>query len=81
MKKTLRASLSSSTSSDNETSFKLEPNVEYDVKVVIENSIVVIYVNNQVALTSRVYKAPNTSWGVFADNSTVFFKTITGTKP
>tara|TARA_R110001583_G_scaffold194716_1_gene366362 strand:- start:2931 stop:4571 length:1641 start_codon:yes stop_codon:yes gene_type:complete len=79
--KTLRASLSSSTSSDNETSFKLEPNVEYDVKVVIENSIVVIYVNNQVALTSRVYKAPNTSWGVFADNSSVSFKTIKVTKP
>ncbi len=79
--KTLRSSLSSSTRSDNETSFKLEPNVDYDVKVVIENSIVVIYVNNQVALTSRVYKAPNTSWGVFADNSSVFFKTITVTKP
>lgn len=79
--KTLRSSLSSSTISDNETSFKLEPNVDYDVKVVIENSIVVIYVNNQVALTSRVYKAPNTSWGVFADNSSVFFKTITVTKP
>ena len=79
--KTLRSSLSSSTSSDNETSFKLEPNVDYDVKVVIENSIVVIYVNNQVALTSRVYKAPNTSWSVFADNSSVFFKTITVTKP
>ena len=79
--KTLRASLSSSTSSDNETSFKLEPNVDYDVKVVVENSIVVIYVNNQVALTSRVYKAPNTSWGVFADNSSVSFKTIKVTKP
>lgn len=79
--KTLRSSITSSTSSDNETSFKLEPNVDYDVKVVIENSIVVIYVNNQVALTSRVYKAPNTSWGVFADNSSVFFKTIIVTKP
>lgn len=79
--KTPRSSLSSSTSSDNEISFKLEPNVDYDVKVVIENSIVVIYVNNQVALTSRIYKAPNTSWGVFADNSSVFFKTITVTKP
>ena len=79
--KTLRSTLSSSTTSDNETSFKLEPNVDYDVKVVIENSLVVIYVNNQVALTSRVYKAPNTSWGVFADNSSVTFKTITVTKP
>jgi beta-fructofuranosidase len=79
--KTLRSSLSSSTSSDNEASFKLEPNVDYDVKVVVENSIVVIYVNNQVALTSRVYKAPNTSWGIFADNSSVSFKKIKVTKP
>jgi len=79
--KTLRSSLFSSISSDNETLFKLEPNVDYDVKVVIENSIVVIYVNNQVALTSRVYRAPNTSWGVFAENSSVFFKTIIVTKP
>jgi beta-fructofuranosidase len=79
--KTQRSSLSGSTTSYNETVFKLEPNVDYDVKVVIENSIVVIYVNNQVALTSRVYKAPNTSWGVFADYSSVFFKSITVTKP
>lgn len=79
--KTIRSSLSSSTISDNETSFILEPNVDYDVKMVVENSIVVIYVNNQVALTSRVYKAPNTSWGVFADNSSVSFKTIKVTKP
>jgi beta-fructofuranosidase len=79
--KTTRSSLSSTTTSYNETSFQLEPNIDYDVKVVIENSIVVIYVNNQVALTSRVYKAPNTSWGVFADNSSVVFKTITVTKP
>ena len=79
--KTLRSSLFSSISSDNETSLKLEPNVDYDVKVVIENSIVVIYVNNQIALTSRVYRAPNTSWGVFADNSSVFFKRIIVTKP
>ncbi len=79
--KITRSSLSDSTTSYNDTSFRLEPNVEYDVKVVIENSIVVIYVNNQVALTSRVYKAPNTSWGVFADNSTVFFKSITVTRP
>ncbi len=79
--KTIRSSLSSSTISDNETSFILEPNVDYDVKMVVENSIVVIYVNNQVALTSRVYKAPNTSWGVFADNSSASFKTIKVTKP
>jgi len=79
--KTTRSTLSSTTTSYNETSFQLEPNIDYDVKVVIENSIVVIYVNNQVALTSRVYKAPNTSWGVFADNSSVVFKTITVTKP
>ncbi|WP_310594054.1 glycoside hydrolase family 32 protein [Flavobacterium sp.] len=76
-----RSSLSGTTISDNETFFKFEPNVDYDVKVVIENSIVVIYVNNQVALSSRVYGATNTSWGVFADNSSVFFKTITVTKP
>lgn len=79
--KTTRSSLSSSTISDNEASFILEPDVDYDVKMVVENSIVVIYVNNRVALTSRVYKAPNTSWGVFADNSSVFFETIKVTKP
>jgi len=79
--KTTRASLSSSTISDNEASFILEPDVDYEVKMVVENSIVVIYVNNQVALTSRVYRAPNTSWGVFADNSSVFFKRIIVTKP
>ena len=76
-----RISLSGSTISDNETYFKFEPNVEYDVKMMIENSIVVIYVNNQAALSSRVYGAPNTSWGVYADYSSVFFKKIKVTKP
>jgi beta-fructofuranosidase len=79
--KTTRSTLFSTTTSYNETSFQLEPNIDYDVKVVIENSIVVIYINNQIALSSRVYKAPNTSWGVFADNSSVVFKSITVTRP
>lgn len=79
--KTKRSLLTTNTVSDNEVFMNLKPNTDYNVKIVIENSIVVIYVDDKVALSSRVYKASNTSWAIFADNSKATFKNIKVTKP
>lgn len=79
--KTNRSSLTTTTVAYNDVPVSLQPNTAYDVQVVIENSILVAYINNEVALSSRVYKASNTNWGIFADNSTASFVNIKVTKP
>jgi beta-fructofuranosidase len=67
----------SSTSVD--VPFQLSPNTDYAVDIVEENSVVVVYLNNTAALTCRVYRAPQASWGLFADNATATFKNLTVT--
>ncbi|MDO7846360.1 DUF4975 domain-containing protein [Hymenobacter sp. M29] len=73
---TNRASLTSTTVATADVPFPLQPNTDYTVDIVEENSVVVVYLNNVAALTARIYKAPKTSWGVFVDNSTATFKNI-----
>jgi len=64
----------SSTSVD--VPFSMSPNTDYSVEIVEENSVVVVYLNNTAALTCRVYRAPQSSWGLFADNATATFKNL-----
>ena len=54
---------------------KLEAGKEYPVKIMINGSVCVIYVNNQVALTTRIYSANHMMWGLFG-NKGVSFKNI-----
>lgn len=56
--------------------FNMSPNTDYSVEIVEENSVVVVYLNNTAALTCRVYRAPQSSWGLFADNATATFKNL-----
>ena len=76
-----RSTLTTTTIAYNDVPYVFAPNTNYDIQILIENSMLVVYVNNEVALTNRVYKASNTSWGIFADNSTVAFNNIKVTKP
>lgn len=46
-------------------------NKVFDVKMVVENSICVVYVNNQVAFTNRIYKMDQNPWAIFSDNGTI----------
>lgn len=64
-----------------EVPLNILPNTEYAVQIVIENSMLVVYINNEVALSTRNYKATNTHWGIFSDNSIAKFDNITITKP
>ena len=76
-----RALITSSTIAATDVPLTLSPNTNYSVQIVIENSMLVVYINDEVALSTRVYKASNTNWGVFADNSNATFSNITITKP
>lgn len=79
--KTVRSLLTTSTVAYNDVPYTFSPNTLYDIQIVIENSMLTVYINNEVALTSRVYKASNTNWGIFTDNSTASFYNIKVTKP
>ena len=79
--KTNRSSLTTTTVAYNDVPYTFAPNTAYDIQIVIENSMLVVYVNNEAALSSRVYKASNTNWGIFADYSTASFTNIKVTTP
>ena len=51
-------------------------NKEFDVTIMVENSICVVYVNNQTAFTNRIYKMSWNPWGIFADNGEVTFSNL-----
>ena len=79
--KVSRSSLTTSTVASTDVPFSLSPNTDYALTIVEENSVVVVYLNDVAALTCRVYRAPQASWGLFADNATATFKNLTVTVP
>ncbi|RTQ50823.1 DUF4975 domain-containing protein [Hymenobacter gummosus] len=79
--KVKRSALTSSTAPVTDVPFPMSPNTEYNVDIVFENSMVVVYLDNVAALSARIYRAPGTSWGIFVDNSTATFRNITVSKP
>jgi beta-fructofuranosidase len=81
LNKTNRSTLTTTTIAYNDVPYTLLPNTAYDIQIVIENSMLVVYINNEVSLSSRVYRASNTNWGIFADNSIASFSNIKVNKP
>jgi len=51
-------------------------NKVFDVKIVIEKSICVVYVNNNVAFTNRIYKMDQNPWTIYADQGTIKVNTL-----
>ena len=47
---------------------------ELNIKVVIADGVVVMYVNDEVAFTSRMYLSQGMEWGLFSIKSPVTFK-------
>jgi len=78
---TAHGSITSTTIADNDVPITLAPNTDYAVDIVVENSIVVVYINNVAALSCRIYKAQTTNWGIFTDHSDVTFKNLVATNP
>lgn len=48
-------------------------NKEFNVSIVVENSVCVIYVNGEIAFSNRIYKMNQNPWAIFADNGSVTF--------
>ena len=50
-------------------SVEINPSTNYDIELVVENSIMTMYINNQVAYTSRMYGAAQGRWGIYSYNN------------
>lgn len=68
--------LTNTTIATNDVPLALNPNTNYNIDIVVENSMVVVYINNIIALSSRIYKASGTNWGIFVDHSNATFNYI-----
>ena len=59
------------------TDFAFEPGREYHVKLVMENEIVILYIDDTKALSNRIYKSVDGAhWGIFANNMECTFSDI-----
>ena len=59
------------------TDFQFEPDKEYHVKLVMENEIVVLYIDDTKALSNRIYKSVDgANWGIFANDTDAVFRDI-----
>ncbi|MCM4155457.1 glycoside hydrolase family 32 protein [Gramella sp. AN32] len=76
-----RSNLTTTSIAENYVPITLTPNTIYNIQIIIENSMVVVYINDKAALSNRIYKATNTNWGIFVDNSNVNFENIKLTTP
>lgn len=56
--------------------FHFEAGKYYSFSIVIDNSIVVLYLNNEVALTNRIYSVQNNMWSLHANNMKVFVNNL-----
>lgn len=65
-----------SPSTDGKVNLVLEAGKDYEVTIIIDGSVCVVYVNNQVALTSRIYALNNNQWGLYASKGNIIFKNI-----
>ena len=79
--KSKRPEIDQSTIPDNDVPLQLTAGVDYVVRILVENSMVVVYINDVVALSSRIYRASGTNWGIFTDHSDVTFSDIEVTTP
>lgn len=48
----------------------------YDITMIVENSVCVLYINGRMAFSNRIYKMNRNPWKLFADNGTVKFENL-----
>jgi len=52
----------------------------FNIKIIIEKSVCVLYVNDNVAFTNRIYKMDQNPWTIFSDNGTIKISDFTVNK-
>jgi beta-fructofuranosidase len=57
----------------NVVNFDFQSNKEYDFELYVDGSVVVLYVNDEIAFSNRVYNAYDSNWGLYAEYGEVTF--------
>jgi len=63
-------------SSKSEIDLEINKDQSINYKLLMENGIVVLYINNSKILSTRMYKSSNKNWGIFSLNSQIELKNI-----
>jgi len=56
--------------------YTLNDGDEIEFTILIDNTVATLYVNNEIALTARMYSANKKEWGFFCENSNVTLQDI-----
>lgn len=51
-------------------------NYIFNIKIIIEKSVCVLYVNNEIAFTNRITKMNNNPWTIFSEKGTIEFTNL-----
>ena len=54
----------------------VKPGVEYSVLMIMQESVLEVYVNDEVAMSARMFNIPDGEFGVYSMNTSVQFKDI-----
>ena len=60
----------------NQLPLKVPANKEFEVTIISENSVCVVYINDELAFTNRIYKMNQNPWTIFANNGEVIFNDL-----
>jgi len=61
----------------NQQRFDFETEKEYEVNLVVEDEIVVLYMDDKQVMSNRIYSAVGQEWGIFARGAEIEFSDIT----
>jgi len=61
----------------NFTPLIIPENKLFNIKIIIEKSVCVVYVNDNVAFTNRIYRMDQNPWTIFTDNGTITVSDMT----
>lgn len=76
-----RSLLTNTTVAVSDVPFTLTPNTDLNIHIIVENSLVVTYLNHRVALSTRIYRPHDNSWGIYTDKASAIFKNLSVSKP
>ena len=79
--KKLRQQIDENKDMYNDVPFEFESDRDYEINIVLENSMLVVYIDDKIALSSRVYRALGNHWGIYSDQSEVLFENLKVTYP
>ncbi|TXK46093.1 DUF4975 domain-containing protein [Pontibacter qinzhouensis] len=61
--------------------FDFKANTVYDVKVVMDGTLCVVYIDGKAALSNRIYGMPGKQWGIFANGTQSIFSDLSLSGP